>query len=102
MADSTFRYHLFGASPWDWFPLWTTNKALSWTAAALLASAYLIADKTDARRFGLLGLALTAVHCLVIGLPGWLTPSKWPGSLPPITFMGFLTALLPLLKLVRR
>lgn len=179
LAYSTFRYHVFGVSPWDWFPLWTTNKALSWTAAALLASAYLVADKTDARRYGLLGFALmawhclvsffllgpkfyaklysgdsltaaafssmvlgaagalafccpawasragvqqsldlnrwftlqrmgylglflTAAHCFLIGLPGWLTPAKWPGGLPPITLMGFLTALLPLLRLVRR
>lgn len=179
LAYATFRYHVFGESSWEWFPLWTTNKALSWTAAALLASSYFAADKTHARRFGLLGfalmawhcvvsfyllgpgfyaklysgdsltpaalssmilgtvgalafccpawasrsgmkeslglerwltlqrmgylgLALTAAHCLVIGLPGWLTPSKWPGGLPPITLMGFLTALLPALKFARR
>jgi DMSO/TMAO reductase YedYZ heme-binding membrane subunit len=179
LAYSTFRYHVYGDSSWAWFPLWTTNKALSWTAAALLASSYLVADKTDARRYGLLGfalmawhclvsffllgpefyaklysgeslntaalaslilggagalafccpawasragvkesldlsrwftlqrigylgLALTAIHCLAIGLPGWLTPSKWPGGLPPITLMGFLTALMPALRFVRR
>jgi DMSO/TMAO reductase YedYZ heme-binding membrane subunit len=54
------------------------------------------------QRMGYLGLALTAVHCLAIGLPGWLTPSKWPGGLPPITLLGFLTALLPAVKFVRR
>lgn len=179
LGYSTLRYHVFGDSSWDWFPLWTTNKALSWSAAALLASAYLVSEKSDARRYGLLGfalmvwhclvsffllcpkfyaklysgdsltaaafssmilgaagalafccpawasrdglkdalgvgrwltlqrlgylgLALTAVHCLAIGLPGWLTPSKWPGGLPPITLMGFLTALLPALKFIRR
>ena len=179
LGYSTLRYHVAGDSSWDWFPLWTTNKALSWTAAALLAVSYLVSDKGHARRLGLLGfglmawhslvslfllspkfyaklyagdsltaaalasmvlgglgtavfccpawasrdglkeslglhrwltlqrmgylgLALTAAHCLIIGLPGWLTPSKWPGGLPPITLLGFLTALLPAVKFLRR
>lgn len=179
LAYSILRYHVAGDSSWTWFPLWTTNKALSWTAAALLSVSYLVSDKGNARRLGLLGfalmawhslvslfllspkfyaklyavdsltaaalasmilgglgtaafccpawasrdglkeslgldrwltlqrmgylgLALSAAHCLAIGLPGWLTPSKWPGGLPPITLLGFLTALLPAVKLVRR
>ncbi len=179
LAYATFRYHILGTSDWSWFPFWTTNKALSWTATALLSLAYLTEDKGGARRLGLFGfsltawhalvslvllgpgyydklysgssltgpalasmllggasfvafcfpawasrpglkeklgigrwltwqrmgyagLGLTAAHCLAIGLPGWLTPAKWPGMLPPITLMGFLTALLPVIRLVRR
>lgn len=41
-------------------------------------------------------LALGAVHVLLMGYPGWLTPGKWPGGLPPITLLSFLTALLGL------
>jgi DMSO/TMAO reductase YedYZ heme-binding membrane subunit len=179
LSYATFRYHVFGSSDWTWFAFWTTNKALSWTATALIALAYLVQNKDEARRLGSFGfflaawhclvslvllgpgyyaklysgssitgpalasmllggvgfvafcfpawtsrpglkeklgigrwltwqrmgyagLGLTAAHCLAIGLPGWLTPSKWPGMLPPITLMGFLTALLPAIRLVRR
>lgn len=179
LSYATFRYHALGTSEWSWFPLWTTNKAFSWTAAALYALAYLVEDKKEARRLGLMGfalmlwhclvslalldpvhyaklyalsslktaalaslavggvgvvafclpawasragskeelgserwlawqrmgyagLALTALHCLLIGWQGWLTPSGWPGGLPPITLMGFLTALLPLIRSARR
>jgi DMSO/TMAO reductase YedYZ heme-binding membrane subunit len=179
LGYSTFRYHLVGNADWSWFALWTTNKAISWTATALLALAYLVQDKAEARRLGLTGfflmawhggvslfllspvhyaklysgdsltalsfvsmllggagaaafclpawasrgavkaelgfdrwlllqrlgyagLALTALHCLAIGLSGWLTPSKWQGGLPPITLLGFLTALLPMVRLTRR
>jgi DMSO/TMAO reductase YedYZ heme-binding membrane subunit len=178
LAYATFRYHLLGTSDWSWFALWTTNKAVSWTAASLLALSYLVDDKAEARRLGLTGfvfmawhclvsifllspgyysklysgaslsfpalaslligaagafafcspalaslrgmqekvgagrwlklqrlgyagLVLTALHCLAIGLPGWLTPSKWPGGLPPITLLGFLTALLPSVRFFR-
>lgn len=179
LSYATFRYHVFSESDWTLFPLWTGNKAISWTAVSLYALAYLVEDKRQARRLGLLGfglmiwhclvslvlldpahyakfyehsslktaalaslalggagalafclpawasmaqskqklgqerwltwqrmgyagLALTALHCLLIGWQGWLAPLSWPGGLPPITLMGFLTALLPFVRMVRR
>lgn len=48
------------------------------------------------QRAGYWTLALTAAHCAFMGWQGWLTPAKWHGGLPPITLLGTLTALLPL------
>jgi DMSO/TMAO reductase YedYZ heme-binding membrane subunit len=48
------------------------------------------------QRAGYWALALTAAHCAFMGWQGWLTPAKWHGGLPPITLLGTLTALLPL------
>jgi hypothetical protein len=48
------------------------------------------------QRAGYWTLALTAAHCAFMGWQGWLTPAKWHGGLPPITLLGALTALLPL------
>jgi hypothetical protein len=42
-------------------------------------------------------LVTAAGHVLVMGVAGWLTPDKWPGKMPPITLIAFLTALVPLL-----
>jgi len=39
-------------------------------------------------------LILAAGHSAMMGVPTWLTPSKWPGSLPPITMLAFVTALI--------
>lgn len=49
------------------------------------------------QRMGYLGLALVSAHLLVMGGAGWLTPSRWPGYMPPITLLAFLAAVLPLL-----
>jgi hypothetical protein len=46
---------------------------------------------------GYLGLALVSAHLLAMGGAGWLTPSRWPGHMPPITLLAFLAAVLPLL-----
>lgn len=53
------------------------------------------------QRAGYWTLALTAAHCAFMGWQGWLTPAKWHGGLPPITLLGTLTALLPLLLKLR-
>lgn len=49
------------------------------------------------QRAGYWTLALTAAHCAFMGWQGWLTPAKWQGGLPPITLLGTLTALVPLI-----
>jgi len=41
-----------------------------------------------------LGLAMGSAHVLIMGVPGWLTPAKWAGGMPPITMMS---TILPLL-----
>jgi hypothetical protein len=169
------RYHVYGTAPREWFALWTMNKAVSWTAAGMLALAYLVRDRNAARLYGLvgfvlmlghvavsfalldsrryaklfagddlttlawvsmiaggfgglalclparasraaakaelgdarwslwqragyIGLAMTAVHCAAIGVPGWLEPSKWQGGMPPITLWGCLFAVAPLVR----
>lgn len=175
---SILRYHIFGDIPWAQLPLFVLNKAISWTALALLALAYLRRDKPTARDLGVLGLfltgahiamslailnpgyyaklysgarltalgeasllagiaaatvlalpamatlpgmraalgdarwlrwqragywtlALTALHCALLGWTGWFTPANWPGKLPPITLLSFLIALAPLLWKLR-
>ncbi len=42
---------------------------------------------------GSLVLGLSALHLVSMGASGWLTPSRWHGSLPPITLLGFLLVL---------
>lgn len=37
-------------------------------------------------------LWLSGIHVLVMGFAGWLTPGKWPGYMPPISLLSFLTA----------
>ncbi len=50
---------------------------------------------------GSLMLGLTAIHLLCMGGSGWLTPSRWHGSLPPITLLGFLLSVTALLLRAR-
>jgi DMSO/TMAO reductase YedYZ heme-binding membrane subunit len=176
---AVLRYHVFGGVPWASLPLYTTNKAVSLAGLALLAAAYLVRRSGLAVRFGLTGLALTAVHVLMslalldpayypklynlaklhlageiamlcgcvaaillalpaiaslpalaealgrrrwsacqrmgyaalaitgihvlaIGVPGWFAPATWPGGMPPITLLSFLIALAPLGARLRR
>jgi DMSO/TMAO reductase YedYZ heme-binding membrane subunit len=56
------------------------------------------------QRAGYWTLALTAIHCALLGWKGWLTPGSWQGGLPPITLLSFLTAVAPLARkaVVRR
>lgn len=49
------------------------------------------------QRLGYLAQAAAAGHVLVMGVSGWLTPAKWPGSMPPVTMLAFVAALIPLL-----
>lgn len=50
------------------------------------------------QRAGYWTLALAATHCALLGWKGWLTPGSWQGGLPPITLLGFITALAPLAR----
>lgn len=49
------------------------------------------------QRMGYVCLALVAGHVLVMGLSGWFAPHGWPGYLPPISLLGFIVAMAPLL-----
>lgn len=39
---------------------------------------------------------LTTMHVLVMGFKGWFEPQTWPGGLPPITLISFISAISPL------
>lgn len=47
----------------------------------------------QAQHMGYFTLALACGHTLAMGYKGWVDPSAWPGSMPPITLLGFLVAL---------
>lgn len=49
------------------------------------------------QRLGYLAQAAVAGHVLVMGVSGWFTPAEWPGTMPPITMLAFVAALIPLL-----
>jgi DMSO/TMAO reductase YedYZ heme-binding membrane subunit len=46
-----------------------------------------------AQRMGYWALALACGHTFTMGYAGWLDASTWPGSMPPITLLGFLVGL---------
>jgi hypothetical protein len=45
------------------------------------------------RGWGRAILWLAGIHVLVMGFAGWWRPGDWPGYLPPISLLSFLTAL---------
>jgi DMSO/TMAO reductase YedYZ heme-binding membrane subunit len=173
LAYATLRYNVFGGIGWDRWPLFITNKAISWTSLVLFAAAYLAKEKARARLHGLtgfwlllvhvvisfaildeknyakifgdgeltaagwtsilagtagtllflvpalissermrtslgdqrwqslqqlgyIGLALTCVHLITLGVKGWIAPETWPGYLPPITLLSFFAGAAPL------
>lgn len=49
-----------------------------------------------AQHMGYATLGLACGHTFAMGYKGWFDLSTWPGSLPPITMLGFLAALLAL------
>jgi DMSO/TMAO reductase YedYZ heme-binding membrane subunit len=65
LAYATLRYNIFGGVPWDRWPLFITNKAVSWTSLVLFAAAYLTKDKSRARLHGLTGFWLLLAHVIV-------------------------------------
>jgi DMSO/TMAO reductase YedYZ heme-binding membrane subunit len=71
-------------------PLWTTRR----TVRERLGEA----RWRRVQRFGLLVLALSAVHVAAIGYAGWASPSGWPGFLPPITLISAAIAVWPLVR----
>ena len=83
------------------FPLW----CFSLPAITSLPYMYdeLGADRwLRSQRVGYTGLMLAAGHVLVMGVMGWLHPGDWPASLPPITALAFVVAMVPLvLRLVK-
>ena len=48
------------------------------------------------QRMGYLCLVLVVAHMIVLGLRGWLTPSHWPWSFPPISLIACVIALVPI------
>lgn len=55
-----------------------------------------LSNKTNMNKIVLLFLLFGAAHVFVMGFNGWLVPSNWPGGLPPISMISFLTLLVPL------
>ncbi len=49
------------------------------------------------QRMGYFALTLVAGHVVVMGSSGWLAPAGWPGLLPPVSLLGFIAAVIPLL-----
>lgn len=43
------------------------------------------------------GLAMGTAHVMIMGVPGWRTPAKWAGGMPPITMMSTILPLLVIL-----
>jgi DMSO/TMAO reductase YedYZ heme-binding membrane subunit len=54
------------------------------------------------QRAGYWALAAGAVHQALIGFWGWFTPAQWPGYLPPITLLGTIAAVVPVIARLRR
>ncbi len=48
------------------------------------------------QRFGYVALTLVAIHLVDLGVKGWLTPEKWQWSIPPISLVAVVTALIPI------
>lgn len=46
-----------------------------------------------AQHMGYATLALACGHTFAMGSAGWIDTASWPGSMPPITLLGFLAAL---------
>lgn len=46
-----------------------------------------------AQHMGYATLALACGHTFAMGFNGWIDLDSWPGSMPPITLLGFLAAL---------
>lgn len=65
LAYATLRYNIFGGVSWDRWPLFITNKSLSWASLVLFSAAYLTRDKARARSHGLTGFCLLLAHVLV-------------------------------------
>jgi DMSO/TMAO reductase YedYZ heme-binding membrane subunit len=49
------------------------------------------------QRVGYLALLLVSSHLVVLGFKGWLNPGGWPAGIPPISLIGFVAAVFPLL-----
>jgi predicted pyridoxine 5'-phosphate oxidase superfamily flavin-nucleotide-binding protein len=50
------------------------------------------------RWVGWIAVGLVAVHCAAWGWRSWLAPGDWPGTLPPLTMLGFAVALVALVS----
>jgi len=48
------------------------------------------------QRLGYLALLLVVVHLAVLGWKGWIAPDHWPASIPPISMLALIAALVPL------
>ncbi len=55
------------------------------------------ASESDRRPWIPLAIVLLLLHTGFIGFPGWITPWKWPGGMPPISLWGFTLAAISLM-----
>ena len=47
------------------------------------------------QRLGYVTLGLVAIHLVVMGWSGWMSPSGWHGGMPPISLLAFIIAVIP-------
>lgn len=55
------------------------------TSATLVRKSMPVESWQRAQRLGLVALAIGLAHVVVLGWRSWLSPSTWPGGLPPLT-----------------
>ena len=95
-----------------YFPAFFLDGRLTWQAGTAVALGVAAASglAAGARHAGahasrLLALGLVAfgagAHAALYGYSSWLTPSSWPGYLPPITLVSFAAGLIGLLAALR-
>jgi DMSO/TMAO reductase YedYZ heme-binding membrane subunit len=49
-----------------------------------------------AQRMGYVSLVLVVVHMVAFGLRGWMSPAEWPWTMPPISLLAAVIAVVPL------
>jgi hypothetical protein len=83
-------------SPERYASLYDASRQLSWVGElALLGGVVATVSNVLARRHKAAALFLPVaivLHCTALGAHGWLTPSQWPGYMPPITLVCAVTA----------
>ncbi|MGF1636233.1 MAG: hypothetical protein ACFCUU_04105 [Cyclobacteriaceae bacterium] len=69
-----------------------------WLAGQSIHSTFMGIHWSKLRNWGYWALLLTALHVIIHGSNKWLSPSQWPGYMPPLTLISFVIAMVPLVK----
>lgn len=81
---------LFGFGMMNWSGEFTL---LFGVLTAWLYGAMALFKPKSFQKMRVLAARLLALHCLSLGVLGWLAPAKWFGGMPPISLICFLAAL---------